>query len=256
MIASRVSVLAALILTPMLLAANPSLAVPPLVAGDVEPAGLGHYEVYFGRQTKQKANGDEKVVDLVEIVYGNRPHQEITVELPYVTRSGLSRASGLGDVVIGTKYQFANETRTRPAGAVSFEMKLANAPNENGLGSGSVDLDIRWRAEKWLGKLDTIFNLGYIRVGDPEVAGARLDLPDVVYWALAGRKPVSKKTKLLAEVYGSSPEEHGGRCKTGFDIGFDYKHGTIWHVAWGHGLGRSSREDLKTRLYVGLKREF
>lgn len=238
-----------------LLAAS-AWAVPPLVVGDVEPAEPGQMELYLGQRTQTKANGDDKIKNHMELVYGIRPGQEISLDLPYITKEsdGLD-SSGIGDIAIGTKIQYAKETARRPAMGASLEIKLANGSEEKGLGSGEVDYDLRWRAEKWFGKNDTILNIGHIFVGDPTEGGVKTNLPNVTYWALAVRRPVSDSLRLLAEVYGNTPEEYGGQDMVGFNVGFSYrdKSGRRWHAAWGQGLDGPSRQELRTRLYFGTK---
>lgn len=250
---SRTLVLCAALLA---LFVAPSGAVPPLVVGDVEPAEYRHWEIYLGQRTTEKSNGDEKTKNHVELVYGNRPGQEICIDVPYVYKqSGGADVSGWGDVCVGTKIQYARETATRPAMGASLEVKFDNGSAEDGLGSGAIDVDLCWRAEKWFGKNDTILNIGYVFVGDPTVGGVKTYLPNVTHWALAVRRPVSDSLRLLAEIYGNTCEERGGHSMLGFNIGFSYKDkgGRRWHAAWGQGLGSPSRRELKTRLYLGTK---
>ena len=250
---SRILVLCAALLA---LFVAPSGAVPPLVIGDVEPAEYRHWEIYLGQRITEKSNGDEKTKSHIELVYGIRPGQEVCIDAPYIQKeSNGADVSGWGDICIGTKIQYSEETATRPAMGVSLEVKLDNGSAEDGLGSGVIDVDLCWRAEKWFGKSDTILNIGHTFVGNTEVGGVRTYLPNVTHWALAVRRPVNGSLRLLGEIYGSTREEHGGNDMLGFNIGFSYKDkaGTRWHAAWGQGLGSPSRQELKSRVYLGTK---
>lgn len=237
--------------TVLMALAVPCAAVPPLVVGDVPPAYYRHYELYIGQKVTTKPSGNRKENTHAELVYGFLPRAEIMVEFPYVNKSGSVSTDGLGDVVLGTKWQFADEKPQSPAQALSLEVKLSNGCETDGLGSGGTDFDLRWRVEKTLAGVDTIFNAGYISVGD---SGGGVRLPDVKYWAVAGRKPLGR-WKLLGEVYGNTKEEYGGEGFVGYDVGFSYKDGggRTWHAAWGSGLDHSSREALKERVYLGVK---
>ncbi|MBI5049115.1 MAG: transporter [Deltaproteobacteria bacterium] len=189
------------------------------------------------------------------MVWGISDRQEITFEIPYLSADG---ASGFGDAVLGTKYQFLKETEGAPGIAGSFEIKLANASQSKGLGTGAMEYDFRVRSQKTWGWFTGIINLGYTIIGEPNIDGVRQARQNVWFTAFAQEFEIFPETKLLSEIYWKESDEPDAPNRFAFDVGF--KHQILPHLAGHVAIGKSLREDNvggpNLRVYMGIKLEF
>src|SRR4051812_16890709 len=101
----------ALLLVFTALASTRINAVPPLVSGDVPTAEKETFEWYVGMSYQSEAGSITRQFFFTELVYGISDRQEITFEIPYLSRDG---EHGFGDMVLGTKYMILKETETLP----------------------------------------------------------------------------------------------------------------------------------------------
>lgn len=229
-------------------------AVPPLVVGDAPTADKSHIEWYIG--TRYQKTGDiEREIPSTELVYGITNRQEFTFEIPYMSLQGVQ---GFGDAVLGTKYQIFLEKNKSPGIAASFELKLSNASQRKGLGTGALDYDLRLRTQKTVGVFTTIGNLGYTIVGEPEVNGVRQNRRNVMFAAFAPMVRMFPKTVLLSEIYWENSDEPGEPNRFAGDIGLTQRlssHLDV-HGALGKSLRSGNRGGPSYRLYTGIKLEF
>lgn len=229
-------------------------AVPPLVAGDVPTADKNHVELFIGFRF-QKVDDIERQIPFTELVYGISDRQEITFEIPYLLFDG---EYGFGDAVLGTKFQFIKEADRIPGVAGSFELKLANANQTKGFGTGAKEYDIRLRAQKNWAWFTGLINLGYTFVEEPEVNGVHQERRNVLFTAFAQEFEIHPRTKVLSEIYWKGSDEPGGPNRFAFDVGF--KHHLFKHLALHAAVGKSLREDNiggpDLRVYAGMKIEF
>ena len=76
---------------------------------------------------------------------------------------------GVGDVLIGYRKRFLEETQTEPAVALQLEAKIPTADSDEGLGTGETDLFVAGAGEKTFDKLRLggFYELGLLgQVGD------------------------------------------------------------------------------------------
>lgn len=229
-------------------------AVPPLVAGDVPTADKNHVEWFIGMR-HQKTDSIERQIPFTELVYGISERQELTFEIPYLSIDG---NHGFGDAVLGTKFQFIKEAEGIPGLAGSFEIKLANASQTKGLGTGANEYDLRLRSQKTLAWFTGLINLGYTFVGEPEVNGVHQERQNVLFTAFAQEFEIDPKTKILSEIYWRNSDEPGDPDRFAFDVGFKYR--LFPNLAIHSAIGKSLREDNMggpdLRVYAGIKMEF
>lgn len=229
-------------------------AVPPLVAGDVPTADKNHVEWFIGMRY-QKTDSIERQIPFTEMVYGISDRQELTFEIPYLSLNG---NHGFGDAVLGTKFQFIKEAERIPGVAGSFEIKLANASQTKGLGTGANEYDLRLRSQKSWGWFTGLINIGYTFVGEPNVDGIRQKRDNVLFTAFAQEFEIDSKTKILSEIYWRNSDEPGDPDRFAFDVGFKYR--LFPDLALHAAVGKSLREDNSggpdLRVYAGMKIEF
>ena len=198
-----------------------AFAIPPLVAGDVPTADKGGAELFLG--TRYQRTGDrERQIPFIELVLGVSSWQELTIEAPYLSLAPAQSGGriGFGDVVVGTKMMFLRETERRPGAALSVEAKLNNGDPKQGLGSGTVDYELRLRSQKTLGWFTALGNVGHTFVGTPVIDGVRQERRDVWFLAFGQEYRVAEKTKLVSEVYWRNSDIPGEAASFAGDVGF------------------------------------
>ena len=236
-----------------------AFAIPPLVAGDVPTADKGGAELFLG--TRYQRTGDrERQIPFIELVLGVSSWQELTIEAPYLSLAPAQSGGriGFGDVVVGTKMMFLRETERRPGAALSVEAKLNNGDPTQGLGSGTVDYELRLRSQKTLGWFTALGNVGHTFVGTPVLDGVRQERRDVWFLAFGQEYRVAEKTKLVSEVYWSNSDIPGEAASFAGDVGFkqELRLGLQVQAAIGKSLRNGNLTEPQLRVYVGLKLAF
>ena len=229
-------------------------APPPLVTGDVPTADKDRFELYTGFRY-QDTGTITRQVPFTELVYGITKRQEITIELPNLSRRG---EHGIGDTVIGTKFVFLPETEKRPGLAGSFELKLPTGDEDRGLGSGEFDYDLRLRTQKSFSRFTGILNVGHTFIGEPEIGGNPHSRDNVWFTSFAQEYLVLKHTKLVSEIYWLNSDEPGEPSRFAGNIGFKHKvrPDLTLHASIGKSLRHENRGGPDLRFYVGMKYEF
>jgi hypothetical protein len=231
-------------------------APPPLITGDVPTADRHHIEWYVGMRYQESDSGTpSRQLPFTELVYGISHRQEITFEIPYLSER---HEHGFGDAVVGTKYMFFRETEKMPGISGSFELKLPVGDEGKGLGSGEFDYDLRLRAQKTWKWFTLIGNVGYTFVTEPTIGGVQEERDNVWLLSAAQEYELTKKFRLLSEIYWLSREAPGGPNTLAGQVGFKYylRDNLNVHAAVGKSLRESNEGGPDIRAYVGLKWEF
>lgn len=100
----------------MLMATRLALAGPPFMTDDPEPVEYQHYELYIASQQVKTQDGRNGTLPHLEYNYGAAPDLQLHIIVPYAFNSpvGVPRQRGLGDIELGGKYRFMQETENRP----------------------------------------------------------------------------------------------------------------------------------------------
>ena len=234
------------------LAAGPTWAIPPLVSGDIPTADHGTYELFFGYVLKDGGIVTEEELPFWELVYGLTSVQELTIEAPIVRRDDLSgTTTGLGDVIIGTKYRLLGKPSADSGLSASLEVSLPTGDEQRGLGSGAVDVDLKARGGWQLGCEVVYFNLGHTWVGEERKDNT---------WFYSGvwDHPVRRNLRLLTEVYGKTANEPGAPNALAGTVGIKWRLAHRQQLQFS--IGRSLRHDRvggpDLRVYAGWRRDF
>lgn len=230
-------------------------AVPPLVSGDVPTAEKESFELYLGMIYEGEEDSRTRQFPANELVYGISDRQEVTFEMPYLSQDG---QHGFGDVILGTKYMIIKESKMLPGISPTFEWKLRNASAPRGLGSGSYDYDIRIPVQKTWARFTALANIGYTFIGEPRVNGVTEKRKNVWFASFAQEYEVTKRTKLLSEIYFETSDEPGRPNRLAADVGFEQKIREDFKIIGS--IGKSLREGNQggpeLRVYVGLEWDF
>jgi len=118
--------------------ATPALAGPPFQTDDPEPIEFRHYEFY----TFAAADGTPVETDTlgpaVEFNWGALPNVHLHIIIPAAAilpaNNAGPRAFGLGDMELGIKYRFVQETKHRPMIGTFTMFEIPTGSAARGLG--------------------------------------------------------------------------------------------------------------------------
>jgi hypothetical protein len=208
----------------LFIAAGAALAGPPFQTDDPEPIDFRHYEFYtFG--TADVTHGEADTVGpAVEFNWGALPNVHLHMILPAAAifprnDPGAPKAFGLGDMELGIKYKFIQETASHPMVGtfVMFEMPTGSADKGLGVGKTWYKLPL-WVQKSW-GPWTT-----YGGAGETIVKAAGYRNYPFAGWLV--QRDLGKKVTLGTEVFYHGPEGVGtplNRPATMIDIGGYYK---------------------------------
>lgn len=171
----------------------------PLAIDDADSVERGQFELEMG--VAYEYDSDCKHWDYpVGLTYGlgaeveagigfGGQFEELTERAADSGEEMCTREDGIGDLIIGAKWRFLDESAWCPRQALAPSVKFPTADDAKGLGSGETDYDLMWVASKQLGaKLGAHINIGYSWIGgaDEDVLhyGAAMDyrLTDAIQW--------------------------------------------------------------------------
>ena len=202
-------------------AATAALGGPPFQTDDPEPIDFKHYEFYTFAASDGTPIETDTAGPAVEFNWGALPnvHLHIVVPAAAIFPTTGPRAFGLGDIELGIKYRFVQETRRRPMIGTfpMFEMPTGSAAR--GLGVGRTWYKLPVWAQKSFGAWTTYGGGGVTVVSAPGYRNQPF-----AGWLL--QRDLSKKVTLGTEIFYHGPAGAGTaqtRPATLIDIGGYYK---------------------------------
>lgn len=118
-----------------------------------------------------------------------------------------ARATGVGDVSLGFKAIARERPKERLAIGFSYSIKLPTAGDEEELGSGRVDHNLRLIFNRSLGKTDFVVNFSYLNVGRDD-SRRRASGAQAIFTV---QRELPKSFGVIGEVYGQSVDDEGPR---------------------------------------------
>lgn len=128
------------------------LAGPPFLTDDPEPVDYQHWEAYLYSDYDHYSAATGIHVPALEFNFGAAPNLQIHLQVPWAWSqlSGGSRRSGWGDVELGLKYRFLQETDDMPQMGVFPMIELPAGNAQRGLGNGQPWFKIPlWIQKSW-----------------------------------------------------------------------------------------------------------
>jgi hypothetical protein len=224
------------------LLAGPVAAGPPFQTDDPEPVPFHHYEAYaFG--TLDHAGGSTfQQVPAFEFNVGAAPDLQLHVVVPmaYATPGD---EFGVGDVELGVKYRFAQETGARPQIGTFPMLELPTGNSQRGLGNGGLWARLPVWLQKSFGPWTTFGGVGY------EVNHAP-GMKDSVFGGWLLQRVLNRRLTVGAEVFSQQAQAVGARETTFVDGGgsLDLKGNLSLLFMIGHTVAGDSH----TVGYLGL----
>lgn len=234
-----------LLVSALALASIPAMAGPPFMTDDPAPVDYKHSEFYVF-STYDKANdGKTMAVPAFEYNYGVLPDTQFHIVVPFVhdAPDGAPSEYGLGDVEVGIKYRFIQETETSPQVGIFPMAELATGDSGKGLGNGKT----WWRLPVWIqkswGEWTTYGGAGYAI----NRAEGQKNYP-FGGWLL--QKDIGEKWTLGGEIFGQGKTTPDGRATTFLNFGGYYKFTPDFNLLFsaGHDIGG----ERHTVAYLGL----
>ena len=124
---------------------------PPFVTDDPEPVEYQKHEIYIASDWVNAQDG-KTLTPFIEYNYGALPDLQLSVTVPYVfnTPVGQAKRQGLGDIVLGAKYRFFQETASLPMMAIYPVVVTTTGDANKGLGNGGLQIFLPlWIQKKW-----------------------------------------------------------------------------------------------------------
>ncbi len=196
-------------------------AGPPFQTDDPEPIEYRHYEFYtFASSDGTRAETDT-AGPAVEFNWGALPNVHLHVIIPVaaILPSAGPRAFGLGDIELGIKYRFVQETKHRPMIGTFVMFELPTGDAARGLGEGKAWYKVPLWAQKSFGPWTTYGGGGMTLANAP---GYR----NFPFAGLLVQRDLGKKWTLGTEAFYHGPEGLAApqtRAATLIDIGGYYK---------------------------------
>jgi Putative MetA-pathway of phenol degradation len=204
------------VLSGLLVTALPAWCGAPFITDDPEPVEYQHHELTFA--SEQTSSEDSKsVTPSVEYSYGVLPDLQLSIIVPYVFNSpvGQPNQQGLGDIELGAKYRFLQETDSHPMMAFYPVVVVPSGNTDKGLGDGATQIFLPiWIQKNW-GDWQTNAGGGY---WISRVTGASN------HWYFGGQlqKSISEHLTVGGEIFHETYQIESDVATLGFRLGGVY----------------------------------
>jgi hypothetical protein len=189
-------------------------AGPPFVTDDPEPVEYRHWEIYLASQHAKDKDGWSGTAPHFEVNYGALPNLQLHLIAPfsYVSPDDGSSHYGFGDMELGVKYRFLQETPLLPQVGTFPLLEVSTGSHKLGLGSGHVKTFLPiWFQKNW-GPWTSYAGGGYwINPGSEN--------RDYWFTGWEVQRELSKSITLGVELFYNTPTAKGEGGRTGFNVG-------------------------------------
>jgi hypothetical protein len=226
-----------------------ALAGPPFQTDDPEPIDFRNYEFYTFASSDGTPLETDTQGPALEFNWGAAPnlHLHIIVPAAAIFPADAPRAFGIGDIELGIKYRFVQETKHRPMIGTFTMFEIPTGSASRGLGVGKTWYKVPLWAQKSFGPWTT-YGGGGVTV---------FSVPGYRNYPFAGwllQRDFGKKWTLGSEIFYHGPEgplAPQTRPSTLIDVGGYYKFrdpGFQLLFAYGH----SAIGQTENYAYLGL----
>ena len=210
-----------------------------------EPPPPGAWEINVPFIIERTPGKTEMDAPLVDINYG-LPNVQLKVEFPIeiVQQDRDGTAAGGGDLVLGVKWRFLNDERSKFQVGIYPQLLLPTGNRARGLGAGRPAFWLPLISQKSWDKWTLYGNAGYWWQTAAETrnyffAGAVLE------------REINEHLTLATELFGNSATERGGRPDFAFNVGGILKLNDHLNLLFSG--GRDIVGDTHATAYVGLQ---
>jgi hypothetical protein len=226
---------------------RPACAGPPFSTDDPEPVAFRHWEVYLASQSQNSLGGWSGTAPHFELNYGALPNVQVHLIVPLAyaaPRQGPSHY-GFGDVEVGAKVRFLQETEGRPQVGTFVILDLPTGNSSLGLGEGNSRVLLPLWIQKTFGAWTTYGGGGYwINPG----SGNR----NYVYLGWLIQRQLSEWFALGVETFHTTPSTTDSGPETRFNVGAVIDLSKTRHILWSAGRGVQGPNRFQTYVAVQL----
>ena len=224
-------------------------AGPPFVTDDPEPVEYKHWEVYLSSQLYHDDYGWTGTAPQSEINYGALPNLQLHVMFSddFTATSSSAGAVGFGDIELGVKYRFIQQTRFLPDVAFYPQLEIPTASRSRGLGDGYTQGFLPIWTEKDFGKWTTNIGAGYyINPGK-----------DNRNWWFMGamlQRKITDQVAVGVEIFHQTVQVRGGRSDTYLNPGVIWDLNDLEHLLLS--VGHTVQGSSGWQAYLGVQFTF
>jgi hypothetical protein len=225
------------------------VAGPPFTTDDPEPVEYQHWEWYVASQSIKTADGWSGTAPHFEVNYGAISNVQLHLIAPLAYSAPAHGAGqwGSGDLELGVKYRFVQETERMPQIGIFPLLEVPTGRADEGLGNGHLQAFLPLWAQKSFGEWTIYGGGGY---GINSGAGNW-------EWGYAGvvlQNQVMKNLLVGGEVYHRTPMRVGEQADTAFNLGAVFDFSDRHHVLFS--AGRSIAGPTEFQVYVAYQFTF
>jgi len=232
----------ALLCAVLLLGGRFAAAGPPFRTDDPQPVPFRHYEAYAFGTFDHAGGATFSQVPAFEFNLGATPNLQLHVVVPfaYLHPNG---AYDPGDIELGAKYRFVQETAKRPQIGTFPMLEVPAGDRQRGLGNGHLWARLPLWVQKSSGAWTTYGGGGYQVNHAP-------GMKDSLFAGWLLQRKLNKRLTLGSEVFSEGAQEIAGRESTFIDVGgyFNFKD----NVSLLFMLGHTVAGERHTVGYLGL----
>jgi hypothetical protein len=238
---TRAILTACLITVLMVSGLEAARAGPPFETDDPEPVDYRHAEIYIAGQCECGSRETTAALPLLELNYGVAPNVQLAVTVPMVfSVAPVTAAYGIGDVTVGVKIRFIQESRDRPQVAFYPAITFPTGNPTRLLGQGVPRASLPFWVQKKVGHAVVYGGTAYWHNPGPEsrdgwYSGAVLE------WIF------SERVSIGVEAFHATPEVLGTGSTSGYTFGIvsaaGEKHDLLFSV------GRTFSDQSALTLY-------
>ena len=234
-----------LLLFCLLFNSNRTNAGPPYDTDDPVPVAFRSWELYLSSHSSYNKTMAEGTLPHFEINYGVIKNVQLHLIVPLAFNNAFDgkKNYGIGDLEVGVKYCFIQETMYRPQIGIFplCEIPTGNPANELGNGKAQFLLPV-WIQKSFGDKWQTYGGYGYwINPGDGNTN-----------WSFLGwqaQYQMIKNVSIGAEIYYTTPDTKDGKIDARFNFGSVIDINPQNHILIS--AGRSFNNSTLFQCYVG-----
>jgi hypothetical protein len=115
-------------------------AGPPFLTDDPVPVDFRHWEFYLASQWEASHGAATGTAPHIEVNYGAFPEMQLHMIVPAAVAwmAGMETSYGLGDIEVGVKYRFVEESDWCPQVGAFPLLELPTGSEKRGLGTGEL----------------------------------------------------------------------------------------------------------------------
>jgi hypothetical protein len=221
-------------------------AGPPFITDDPEPLGSRHWEINVASQMSKDKNGISGTAPHFDINYGLLSNLDLhtIVPLAYVSPNEGSTNYGFGNIELGIKYRFIQESDWVPTVGTFPLVDLPTGSHKRGLGNGKTRVFIPlWLQKSWE-PWTTYGGGGYWY--NPGTDNKH-------YWFFGWlvQRDMSKKITLAAELFYTTPKAIGEGSEIGFNVGGYFNFTEEHHILFS--AGRDIHGPNRFLMYIAYR---